>query len=359
MAVTIKDVAAAAGVSIATVSRVLNDKGPVREEVQLRVREAARRLRYVPHSGARSLITRSTRTVGVVLPDLHGEFFSELIRGLDRACRAGGFHLLVAAAHAGEEDVAAALRALRGRIDGLVVMSPDVGGPTLRANLPDGLPVVMLNCVVKDPGLDSISVDSFGGAFAMTRHMLECGHSRVAFVGGPPANFDARERLRGYREALAAAGVEWAAGLELPGDFSEESGHRAGQRLLEFDPRPDAVFAANDSMALGVLAALREGCVDVPGDVALAGFDDIPLAAFLTPPLSSVHVPIAEMGERAARRLLEAVASGAAHVPRHETLATAVVVRQSCCGEALQRESAARANGHPIEKKTRKGRKDR
>jgi LacI family transcriptional regulator len=334
LSASIKEVALRAGVSIATVSRVINDKGPVAGETRRRILEAIEQLRYVPHGAARSLITNQTDTIGVLLPDLYGEFFSEVIRGIDLAARHSGFHVLVSGFHSDRAEIEAVLRALRGRVDGLIVLSPDVDAQTLRRNLPETLPVVLLNTRVEGAAFDAINVDNHGGAFAMVRHLAGLGHRRIALIRGPAENADARERLRGYRDALRAEGIESAPELEIPGDFSEESGYRAGQRLLSLEPRPTAVFAANDSMAIGCLFALREAGVRVPGDVALAGFDDIPIARYLTPPLSSVHVPIAELGTRAMERLLHAVESKNEHERRQETVAATLMVRGSCGGAA-------------------------
>jgi LacI family transcriptional regulator len=231
-------------------------------------------------------------------------------------------------------------------VDGLIVLSPDVDAQSLRRNLPETLPVVLLNTPVEGGpvegdgadfdaiAFDSINVDNHGGAFAMVRHLAGLGHRRIAFIRGPEENADARERLRGYRDALLSLGIKREEALELGGDFSEESGYRAGQRLLALEPRPAAVFAANDSMAIGCLFALREAGARVPGDIALAGFDDIPIARYITPSLSSVHVPIAELGTRAMERLLHAVDSKNGHERRQETVATTLVVRGSCGGAA-------------------------
>lgn len=334
MSASIKEVALKAGVSIATVSRVINDKGPVAEETRRRILAAIEQLRYVPHGAARSLITNQTDTIGVLLPDLYGEFFSEVIRGVDLAARRNGFHVLISGFHSDRAEIEAVLRALRGRVDGLIVLSPDVDAQGLRRNLPETLPVVLLNTRINGradgTAFDAINIDNYGGAFAMVRHLAGLGHRRVALICGPAENADARERLRGYHDALRAEGIEPP--LEIPGDFSEESGFRAGQHLLTLEPRPDAVFAANDSMAIGCLFALREAGVEVPGDVALAGFDDIPIARYVTPPLSSVHVPIAELGTRAMERLLHAVEQKNAHQRRQETVLTTLVVRGSCGG---------------------------
>jgi len=343
MSASIKEVALKAGVSIATVSRVLNDKGPVAVETRRRILDAIEKLRYVPHGAARSLITNQTDTIGVLLPDLYGEFFSEVIRGIDQAARRSGFHVLISGFHSDRAEIEAVLRAFRGRVDGLIVLSPDVDAQALRRNLPDTLPVVLLDTPVEGADLDAINLDNHGGAFAMTRHLAGLGHRRIAFIRGPEENADARERRRGYRDALRAAGIAPAAALEIPGDFSEEAGFAAGRRLLALDPRPTAVFAANDSMAIGCLFALREAGVEVPGDLALAGFDDIPIARYLTPPLSSVHVPIAELGTRAMERLLLAVQSKNGHERRQETVPTTLVVRGSC-GGALERSESKERN---------------
>ena len=333
MKVTIRDVAREAGVSVATVSRVLNDSGPVSEITRHRIREVATRMRYVPDSAARSLITRRSTTVGVLLPDLHGEFFSEVIRGIDQTAQRSGYHLLVSGSHNDKGEIEAALRAMRGRVDGLVIMSPDIDSAALVANLPASSPVVLLNCFVDGDGFDSLTIDNFGGASAMVHHLIAGGHRRIAFIKGAERNYDAAERLRGYRAALSEAGIEWEEALELHGDFTESGGHAAGHRIASFRQRPTAVFAANDSMAIGALAALREAGVRVPDDMAVAGFDDIPIARYMSPPLTSVRVPISEMGERAVHMLLHAIDGKNLHARKQETLPTTLVIRASCGGQ--------------------------
>lgn len=347
MTATIKEVARQAKVSVATVSRVLNDKGPVREETRGRVLRIARRLRYAPHGAARSLITRRTSTVGVVLPDIHGEFFSEIIRGVDAAARRSGYHLLVSSSHSDKSEIEAALRAMRGRVDGLIAMCPDVRAQDLKRNLPEDLPVILLNCSVDDRSLDSITTDNYGGAFSMVRHLAGLGHRRIAHIRGASGNHDARERLRGYRAGMSAFAGGPSPELELEGDFSDEAGYAAGRRLLDRTPPPTAVFAANDSMAIGCLAALVGAGKRVPEDVALAGFDDIPIARFMTPPLTSVRVSIAQMGGRALERLLGAVAAENRHPKGQETLPTTLVVRRSC-GAVLPTETRARVAEEPV-----------
>ncbi|HPS77624.1 MAG TPA: LacI family DNA-binding transcriptional regulator [Thermoanaerobaculaceae bacterium] len=330
MSVTIKDLARAAGVSVATISRALNNKGPVSDPVRERILSLSAEMHYVPHGAARSLVTTRTNTIGVLLPDICGEFFSELIRGIDLAARRHGYHLLVSGSHGDRAEAAAVLQATRGRVDGLIVMSPDIDGDTLRATLPDSLPIVLLNSPSRDEEYDSIRVDNYGGAFAMVRHLVDLGYRRIAHVGGPAANHDAQERLRGYREALEALGAEHQAELEVNGEFTETGGYQAGKHLLSMSPRPQAVFAANDVTAVGVLCAFTEAGVRVPEDIAVTGFDDIPIARYITPPLTSVQVPIETLGTRALERLLLAIDLKNHHERVREVLPATLMVRQSC-----------------------------
>ncbi len=328
MAVTMRDVARQAGVSVATVSRAFNASGPVGEGTRDRILRTAGQLRYVPNGTARSLTTSSTETVGVLLPNLYGEFYSEVIRGVEGAVRARRYHTLLSSVHDGLDELVTALRTLVGRVDGLVVMSPDIGADVLEANLPAGLPVVLLGTSVPDHA--SIVIDNAAGAAAMVRHLAGLGHRRIALIGGAPGNADAQARHDGYRQAVREHALDADPALVVDGDFTESSGHAAALALLDAEDRPTAVFAANDSMAIGALRAFREAGLDVPRDVALAGFDDIPVARYVTPALTSVHVPIHEMGARAVETVLDAIGSGDGECTDTTSLSTRLVVRESC-----------------------------
>lgn len=328
MATTIKDVARVAGVSVATVSRAVNGHANVTPQTRTHVMGVVARLRFVPSSAARSMITRRTHTVGALLPDLHGEYFSELIRGIDLAARARGLHLLVSSSHGDAAEAAAALRAMSGRVDGLLVMSPHVSADFLHGNVAEDLPAVLMNTHVAGDRHSSFAVDNHGGAVAMVRHLVACGHREIAFVAGPESNFEAQERLRGYRAAIAELLPEGAARV-LQGDFTEESGFRAGGLVVAMKPRLSAVFASNDMMAIGCLSALKEAGLQVPGDVALAGFDDIPISRYVNPPLSTVRARITELGTLALERLAAAIEERERHAPLHQTLRADLIVRQS------------------------------
>lgn len=329
MPATIRDVAEEARVSVASVSRAMNGTPGISTDTRDRILLVARRLNYTPHGAARSLITRRTNTLGVLLPDMHGEFFSELIRGIDRAARTRGLNVLVSSSHGDADEAVTALRAMHGRVDGLLVMSPHADAAFLEANLPQAGPLVLMNTRAAHGAKHaSFAVDNYGGAYAMVRHLHGRGHRRIAVIAGPEDNYEAQERLRGYRAALKKFLPETEP-MVLRGDFTEESGGRIGRVLAALERRPDAVFASNDMMAVGCMFALAEAGLDVPRDIALAGFDDIPIARYVTPALTSVRVPIAELGELAVARLAAGIESPDAPTDQR-VLDTELVVRNSC-----------------------------
>ena len=326
----IKDVAREAGVSVATVSRVFNDSGRVNEDTRRRVRAVAEKLRFWPNGVARSLIMSRTHAIGVLLPDLHGEFFSEVIRGVDLAARREGLHVLVSSSHSDTRELVAALRAMRGRIDGLIIMTPEPESiPAIRANAWD-CPVVLLGPGGETHDFDTVALANYEGAYAVVRHLQRLGHRRIATLTGPPGNRDAQQRLEGYRAAMREGGVAHTRGLEVRGDFTEPAGYQGAQAVLKMKPLPSALFVANDVMAVGALGAFREAGLRLPRDMAVAGFDDIALARHLTPPLTTVHVDAYQLGERALQRLLRRDAGEPAPGRSHEVLPTWLVVRASC-----------------------------
>lgn len=300
-AATIRDVALRAEVSVASVSRVLNGAGPVTEATRQRVLVAVEALQYVPHSGARSLSTSRTDTVGIILPDLFGEFFSELIRGMDLAARTHGLHLIVSSSHDDAADASAAIRSMRGRVDGMIVLSPHLDAANLAASLARSLPVLLMNGGATDAGRPSIVVDNHGGAVAAVEHLVGGGARDIAHICGPTGNLEAEARMAGYCQAMAGSGLK---ARVLDGDFSQGAGHAAVQAMLAEGHRPDAIFAGNDMMAVGALMALQEAGVRCPEDVAVIGFDDVPIAQLVRPSLSTMRINIAETGRRALDRLV-------------------------------------------------------
>ncbi len=327
---TIKDVAREAHVSIATVSRVFNNIGPVDEETRKTVRRVAKELRYVPNAVGRSLSTRKTDAIGLLLPDLFGEFFSEVLRGSDQTAQQSHYHLVVSSSHNNKEEIQAALAMMRGRVDGVVVMSPHIDAETLNETLPHSLPVVLLNCYVETNGHDALNIDNYGGAYQMTQHLLSHGHKRIGIIRGSEKNFDAAERLRGYRTAMTEGGGELDARWEREGNFTENSGFDAVPYFLALSPRPTAIFACNDSMAIGAMSALRDAGIQLPEEMAVAGFDDVPIAPYLTPSLTSVRVDIQNLGVRAIETAIHAVRHKNTHHKQQIILQTTLSMRESC-----------------------------
>lgn len=304
-AATIRDVARHANVSVASVSRALNGHDNVHPETRERVMRAVAELRYVPNAAARSLSSSLTHTIGVVVPDLHGEFFSELIRGMDGAASEAGYLLLLSTMHADPVLAGQALTAMRGRVDGLIVMAPQLSRDTIDALMPPTLPGVELICEAsgKRP---TIGIDNRDGAAQAARHLLAIGRRNIAHIMGPPGNFDVRQRREGFLSTLAEAGAP--APLIAVGDFREEGGARATAEMIATGQPFDAIFAANDMMAMGALQALRAHGLDVPGDVAVMGFDDIPLARHLG--LSTMRLNVDQIGRSAVNRLVAMLAEG-------------------------------------------------
>jgi LacI family transcriptional regulator len=328
---TIKDVAKKAGVSIATVSRVFNDSPFVNEETRKRISKIANELNYTPNLLARGLMLKKTDTLGVILPDLYGDFFSEVIKGIDEIARKKGYHILVASTHSHKSEIESILKVMRsGRVDGLIIMSPHIDSNSIRNFLPDNMPAVLLNCFGDYSTLTSITIDNFNGAKMMIRHLIKHGHKNIAIIKGVEGNYDAEERLRGYRKALKESSITESPRYLLNGEFTEESGYMAMKKISSIRPRPTAVFASNDSMAIGAIRAAHELGIKIPVDIAIAGFDDVPISKYIKPSLSSVHVPIFDLGRFAANKLIEKIEKGDKMKHEKMVLNTTLMVRESC-----------------------------
>ena len=343
---TLRDVAREAGVSVATASRAINGLGNVTAPTRAAVMAAVKKLNFVPHSGARSLTRRKTDTVGVILPDLFGEFFSEIIRGIDLVAHESGMHLLLGNMHGSTHETAAAIAAMRGRVDGLLVMPPDLKPELLADYLDPALPTVLLNYDAGPLDLPFVAVDNYRGAYAMTEALLARGARQVIHIAGPKHNRDARDRQRGFADAMAKIAGERSPVI-LPGDFSEESGEKAARLFVEGQLPADAVFAANDQMAVGLIAELGRVGVAVPDDVMVAGFDDIPLARHLSPGLTTMQVNIDRLGSTGMMLLLRLLRGDALGAASATILTPSLVARGTTASIAEVARTSAAAGGSP------------
>lgn len=345
---TIYSIAAQAGVSIATVSRAFNRSTRISEATRERILQIASEVGYQPSASARSLALRTTETLALVFPQISGPYFSEFIRGAESVARLHQFHLLVySSPDAGEDDPL--LNLLPARTDGLILGTRYSRLTYIHQLHQRRFPLVLLGREL--PGLETHSLhpENESGAFALTRHLIEVhGYERIGFISGPDDQPHSNERVLGYRRALGAAGLP--EGIIVPGNFDEASGYAAAQTMLDQQPRPRAIFAANDQMAIGAIAAANERGLRVPEDLAVVGFDDIPSARYLQPGLTTVNLDIFEQGVRAVELLLAQIAAPdlpaqAIRIPTH------LVVRRSCGCEPPSGSdpagSAATAGGQP------------
>jgi DNA-binding LacI/PurR family transcriptional regulator len=330
---TSHDVATLAGVSRTTVSFVLNDRTDVKipEETRRRVLDAAKELGYHPHASARRLAGGRSHVIALVLRQSPEQVASdavlaETLRGLAAAARTGGFRVMVEpfALDDTSGSYADLLRAQHA--DGLVVSGPRVDDPSLIELVRDAFPIV-LQGALPDIGAPSVDVDNVAGARGAVEHLISLGHRRIACITNAPLVYTAaQERLAGYRQAIAAAGLEADPDLVAEAAFDAPSGHAAMAGLLA-RTHFDAAFVASDVVALGAIGALREAGKRVPHDISIVGFDDIPLAAYFDPPLTTVRLPAFELGQAAGRALLERIADR--DIPARTLLPTELIVRAS------------------------------
>lgn len=326
--VTVYDVAQRAGVSIATVSRALNNRSRISAETRQRILAVAAELGYEPNDVARSLVGMATQTIALLLPDIANPFFPELVKAVQAVADQRG-HLLLLCPNSDDEDKAlrdlAMLR--RKKVDGLILVAGALSGERF-APAAAGLPAVVMDRKIAVPDSVLVAVDHRAGARQATEHLLALGHRRIAHVAGPPHLAVSAERRQGWTEALRAAGVDPETCPVVQGDFLEDGGWSAGQALLTQRHRFTAVFAANDLTAIGLLAAFTEHGVRVPQDVSIIGFDGIHLAAYTSPALTTVAQPIPELGRRAAELLLDRLAG--TESPRDPViLGTSLALRDS------------------------------
>lgn len=324
--VTIGDVALKAGVSVATVSKVINDRYGVAEGTSARVRAVIEELGYHASLVGQSLRSRQTNVIGVLVSDLE-PFSAELLKGVARAIRETGYELIVfsGCGHAG--DQAGWERRYLSRIsgtlaDGAILVTPGSIDETF------GTPVVAVDHNVRSSVLPTVDSENLDGAVAATEHLIGLGHRRIGFLAGRPDLESARLRERGYRQALEAAGIGVDETCVRVAGYEAATARGPARELLELDPRPTAVFAANDATALETMAVARSLGLRVPEDLSVVGFDNVPESALGEPPLTTVEQPIQQMGAEAVRLLLELI-EDPVRPPTHVLLPTRLVVRGS------------------------------
>jgi LacI family transcriptional regulator len=328
---TISDVAREAGVSTVTVSRVLNNAPNVNRATRRRVEEAIQELGYVPLAAARSLRSKRTRSLALILPDITNPFWTTIARGVEDAAQNSGYSVLLCNT---DEDCAKQSRYLElvasRRVDGVIIAPFDSNAENIGALRDREIATVLVDRRITGWETDSVLGDSVGGARALVQHLIGLGHHRIAAISGPANTSTARDRVDGYLSALSQAGVHPDPALVRLGEFRARSGERLMEQLLDEGEHPTAVFAANNAIAMGVIdAAIRRGR-RIPHDLALVSFDDFDAASHLFPFLTVAVQPAYEMGAKAAELLLSRIDAGAERAPRKVVLAVRLIIRHSC-----------------------------
>ncbi len=333
----IRDVAKRAGVSAITVSRAMNNSGAVNSDTRARINKAIAELHYVPNTLARSFRSKQTCLLALVLPDITNPFWTTIARGVDDAASRNGFHVILCNTDESPEKEANHLSVLlQRRVDG-IILAPTTDDKNKILQLKQhSMLCVLIDRRVDGSKCDTIVSNGREGSMKMTQHLLELGHRRIAIVAGPAEIATGQERVEGYRSALAQSGIPINEDYIVRGSYNEASGYQLVKLLLELNPRPTAIFAGNNFMAVGALHALREAGLRIPEDVALAGFDDIPQGSLISPALTVVSQPAYEMGVSAAESLIARLSGKYRGKPRDIVFDTSIIIRESC-GQVLKR----------------------
>lgn len=345
---TLRDVALAAGVVPMTASRAINRSGYVSEPIRKRVLDAAETLSYRPNKLARSLKQRKVHAVGIVLPDLANPFSAELVRGMHEVLEARGYpSFLTGTTRSVQQEEANVNLLVDQRVEGLLLATrgTQLGDDFLLKILGHKIPLVTIGRHKALPLADNVTADHKTGAAQMVDHLISLGHRKIAFIGAASDEAAKLRRYLGYRDALKKNRIslnpDWVIGPELGPAFATESdGHAGFQQLMRLKNRPTAVFARNDFAAIGALRAAHELGLSVPEDIAIGGFDNIPLAEYITPPLSTVEQPIVEQGRRAAEFLLERMAASTVFNARQHRFKCRLVIRASTNQRQHKRDGA-------------------
>lgn len=325
----IKDVAARAGVSVASVSRVLNESKPVSDHTRDRVLAAVHELNYSIDQRARGLRRRRSGTLGLILAEVRNPFFTEVIHSIEDVAYQSNNSLFLCNSDENPERERFYLEIMQAqRIDGIILLPVTNSGAVLSPLLRHDVPIVCLDRRVDDVDLDSVLVDNVAGAMMAVAHLVALGHRRIGYIGGRLVT-PGVERLDGFRRGLAAHGLGEHAELIRQGDSMQESGYRETLALLDLDTAPSAVFAINNPMSLGVMAAIKERGLRIPEDISVIGFDDAPWSGLLNPPLTTIAQPTDALGTAAARLLLDRIAGGNTGIAHHLVMQPHLIERAS------------------------------
>ncbi|EKF9835101.1 substrate-binding domain-containing protein [Vibrio cholerae] len=303
---TMKDIARLAGVSTSTVSHVINKSRFVSDEIAERVNNAAQQLNYAPSALARSLKMNRTKTIGMLVTTSTNPFFGEVVKGVERSCYHKGYNLILCNTEGDNQRMKASINTLlQKRVDGLLLMCSTLEGERLDVfdRYPD-IPIVVMDWGPILFASDKIQDNSLQGGYMAAKHLIECGHKEIGCITGPLIRHQAQMRYEGYKRALAEAGIAMNPDWIVESDFECEGGYQAFEKLYQRGKLPSALFVSNDMMAMGVIQAASQRGLRVPDDLSLIGYDDVHIAKFMTPALTTIHQPKYRLGKAAVDTLL-------------------------------------------------------
>ncbi|MGR3763161.1 LacI family DNA-binding transcriptional regulator [Rossellomorea sp. NS-SX7] len=326
---TIKDVAKLSGVAVSTASYALNNSTKVSEETRQKVLAAAKELNYQKNGLASDLKRTSTNTIALILSDLSGPYYSELIKGVQDVASTNGYDLIACSSIGGAQSTA--IKFLREkRVDGVIILAHNIDDKTILDSAREGFPIVVLDRSVQSEHVVQIEVDNEHGAFMATEHLIEKGSREIAYVSGPYNSHDNELRFKGYQSALEKHGIEYRSKWKVSGGFTREGGYQATKMIIAQKDVPQAIFYANDEMAIGGLQALNEKKLSVPDDISIIGFDDIQLSEYVSPPLTTMRQPKYEAGALAVHLIFQVLSKE--KVDPNYKLTTELIERKSVKG---------------------------
>jgi LacI family transcriptional regulator len=323
---TIKDVAKLAGVAVSTASYALNNSSKISPGTKRKVIDAAVQLNYQKNGLARDLKLNKTQTIGLILSDLSGPFYSELIKGVQEVTLSNEYDLIACSSLGGYSSTAVKFLKEK-RVDGVIVLAANIDDLIIMESVREDFPIVVLDRELTANSIINVSVDNIHGGYLAAKHLLDAGHQDILFVGGPPNSRDNQLRYQGFLNALTEREIHYTPKWNLEGKFTREGGYYTAKMIMMQGKLPSAIFCANDEMAIGAVQAFQESGLQVPFDISVVGFDDIEIVQYMNPPLTTVKQPKYEMGSLAAHLIFQALNGD---IPTREyVLPTELIVRNS------------------------------
>lgn len=331
--ININLIAKEAGVSTATVSRALNGSSSIKDSTRQKIINIADSFDYRPSHLARGLSTNRTDTIGLILPELSGEFFMDVVNSIDNEAHKVNKYLMVASSHSQRDTIETMIEFMSsGRVDGVIIMAPKSQGRIDKLSRSKRKPVVYLNTCRSEQESVNFSVNNYQGAKSIVNHLISHGHKKIGMIKGPNGNCEADDRAKGFNDALKANDISIDRDMIIDGDFTVSAGYYGFLRLFNQKNKPDAIFAANDMMAVGIYQAANSLGLSIPKDISIGGFDDIYLSRLLTPRLTTIHVPIAELASKAVQYLLKMIDGEIPNDNSHEEVLTTGLILGGSCG---------------------------